>query len=276
MSLEKVKELRERTNLGMSDCKKALEETGYDIDKAIEFLQKKGLKKVDPLIIPTEGMVYAVTGEHLGIKFARIVEVNCQTDFGARSENFQNFVKSFAKEPHSSPFLVLSQIEMLAKQLGEKIVVKRERTIWAEEGKNSATIFQAYNHLGGKAAVIVKGYGVPNHMGQALQFIENVALQITAMKPLYVNLDSIPKDVLEKKQAFFESEILNKPEAMVKKITEGKINKWASEVCLMNQKAIFLPDGHPKQTISSINSNPDIKDFQIIDFVRYERGEDVK
>lgn len=272
--IELIKELRARTHLGLTECKKALEESGGDIEKAIEALQKKGLKKIDDLVLPTEGIVQAsvVTVDKNHLPYGFIVEVNCQTDFGARSELFKAFVNDLTSQPdlYSNSG---ERLKLLSNQLGEKVVIRRAGFI--KHAGNS--VITVYNHLGGKIAVLMESSVVPSKQNdpEILNLLDNVAMQIAANKPLSVSRESLPYDLVQKKAAFYEEEVKFKPEQVKNKILDGKMTKWYSEVVLLEQDAIFVGDNGPKgqtvqKEIDKFGSNGVVV---IKQFVRYERGE---
>lgn len=276
-NLEMIKTLRERTHLGMNDCKRALEEASDDMDRAIEILQKKGLKKVDDLIVPMEGQVRAQIGRNdvLELDFGYIVEINCQTDFGAKSEIFEKFITDVMTDPNVTKEMLQPSLEMVSKQLGEKVVIRRSKVIDVEKFEGSS-ISCAYNHLGGKIAVILVATTTDENV-PVLEYLENVAMQIAAMKPLAITRNQLPQElVAQQLKKLFESDVGDKPEAIKKKIVEGKLNKWYSEVCLLDQDAIFLPEGSPKQTIQGYLIDKLGINVTIREFIRYERGEEIK
>ncbi len=269
--IELVKELRVRTHLGLTECKKALEESHGDIDKALEFLQKRGLKKIDDFVIPMEGVVRASFGKNnmLNMGYGIIVEFNCQTDFGARSELFQNFINEYLKDPNVSSEMLNLALTQVSNQLGEKVVFRRSDFIY----KSSDNIITTYNHLGDKIAVLLESL-VPQDQQknpQVLALLDNIAMQIAATKPLSLDRDSLNPELVQKKIAFYTEEIKHKPEQVQAKILAGKMNKWYSEVTLLEQEAVFLDDGI-KETISNQIDKLGIE-VKLQKFIRYERGE---
>lgn len=267
-----IKELRARTHLGLTECKKALEEFGGDIEKAIEALQKRGLKKVDDLIMPTEGVVIATCLKHsLFAGFGFITEVNCQTDFGARSELFQNFVNGYVKDPNLTPAMLQAELNMVSNQLGEKVVVRRSG--YFEPMNNSA--MTVYNHhIGGKIAVLMQSSVLPGHGNDGvLAMLDNVAMQIAATNPLAVDRESVSADLIQKKIAFYEEEVKFKPEQVKAKILDGKMAKWYSEVTLMEQEAVWLNEPNSKQSVQDQLDCLGTDIVKINRFIRYQRGE---
>jgi elongation factor Ts len=281
--IELIKELRARTSLGMNECKKALEETNGDLEKAIEFLQKKGLKKVDDLVIPMEGIVKAgvldsILSKDYPSKAGFIVEINCQTDFGANSEIFQKFVNKYIQNPNLAPNLYLD-LTLVSNQLGEKVVIRRFES-WeniSASGNTTFPVFTTYNHLGDKIAVLMKSFIIPGKENnpEVIETLNNIAMQIAAMKPLAIDRDSLPKEMIEKKNAFYQDEVKFKPGPMINKIVTAKMNRWYSEVCLLEQDAIFS-DETPQQTVQSHLDKLGEGVVRIARFVRYERGEKIE
>lgn len=257
--MEAIKELRSRTHLGMSECINALKEANGNVEKAIEFLQKKGLKNVDTLINPTEGMVFANVSKYSG----NIIEVNCETDFGAKSDVFVNFVKNYFNFNTSS-------FEMVSRQLGERVLVRRSNMIDYDNDKNS--IFTAYNHSG-KIAVLLETKRQDNsNDNQNLECLDNIAMQIAATRPLAISVDSFDNEIVVKKRSLFEDEVSSKPEAIRNKIVDGKMNKWFSEVVLLEQKVIFLEENLTIKKYLERETNNALK---LNKMIRYERGEKI-
>lgn len=264
-----IKELRARTHLGLTECKKALEESQGDLEKALELLQKRGLKKIDDLVVPTEGVVRAVCLKNDSISGRGfIVEVNCQTDFGARSEIFQNFVNNILAEGLTSE-AINSLLPLASNQLGEKIIVRRSAYFYPALD----SVITIYNHLGDKIAVVLESFIPPDQQREpgVLQLLDNIAMQIAANKPLSLDRDNLPVDLIEKKVALYTEEVKSKPQDIQNKILAGKMNKWYSEVTLLEQEAIFLGDG-VKETVRSQLNKLDAS-VKLHRFVRYERGE---
>lgn len=270
--IELVKELRARTHLGMSECKKALEESEGDIEKALEGLQKRGLKKIDDLVLPTEGIVQAsvMTSEDHPSPYGFIVEVNCQTDFGARSELFQNFVNDLTHQPdlYGKAF---DRLKLLSNQLGEKVIIRKS----AFMKHMNDSIITVYNHLGGKIAVLMQSAILPGYEANAdvLAMLDNIAMQIAATKPLVVDQIGLPRDLVQKKIALYEDEVKFKPEQVKAKILVGKMDKWYSEIVLLEQEAVFLGDSSVKETIQDQLNKFGPNVIKIEGFIRYERGE---
>ena len=265
-----VMKLRELTGTGMMDSKKALTEADGDMDRAAEILREKGLaaaaKKAGR--IAAEGIVDSYISEDgmVGV----VVEVNCETDFVAKTDAFKALVAKIAKQiaetaPADVEALLASEMEgttveaMLTEsvaKIGEKINVRRFERI---EG-----FVDSYIHLGGKIGVLVEADKKPD-----AEKIHDVALQIAAAKPSYIVKEEVPADVIEHEKKILREQALNepkpKPEAIIEKMITGRIQKYFKEVCLMEQP--FVKD-------DSISVSKMIGgDFEVKRFVRYEMGE---
>jgi elongation factor Ts len=252
-----IKDLRERAGAGMSDCKNALVEAGGDMDKAVEILQKKGILKAAARAgrIATEGEVrtFVSTDAKSGV----IVEVNCQTDFVARGEEFKGFVTKVAevaaaapkgadlgaqKYPGSDKTVDVVRQELVAKT-GENMVIRRWERV---EAKGPHGFVHAYVHMGGKLAVLVSAEAPTAAAKNAkpfLQFIDNCAMQIAAMNPIVVHKDEIAPAHVAKQKEIFQAQLKEekKPEQAWPKIIEGKVAKWFTEVTLHGQDNVWDP-----------------------------------
>lgn len=262
--MEKIKQLRERTGAGIVDCKKALLEAGDDIDKAVEILRKKGIAKAAKRgdRVASEGIIeLAINKENTE---GYIVEVNSETDFVAKNEKFQNFVKEILvkiEEEKPTDMDALKAITMekgtiaetldnLSGTIGEKLDIKRFDII-------TGNTVAGYSHSGGKIGAIVS----LDQAGQA-ELATDIAMQVAAANPRYINPEEVPIEEIEKEKEI-QKEILlkeGKPENIIDKILEGKINKYNGGICLMKQE--FIKDD--KQKIEQV-----IGDTKIEKFVRY-------
>jgi elongation factor Ts len=252
-----IKELRERTQAGMSDCKAALVEAGGDIDKAVEVILKKGIVKAASRAgkVATEGEVR--TWVSADKKKGVIVEVNCQTDFVARGDDFKGFVSKVIevattlkkgddigaqKFPGSSDTVDTVRQQMVAKT-GENTVIRRWDTIDASSGN---CIVHAYIHAGGKLAVLIAAEAPNADAARAADFtafVENCAMQIAAMSPLVVRKEEVSQGDVAKQKEIFQAQLKEegKPEAAWPKIIEGKVAKWFTEVTLLGQENVWAP-----------------------------------
>lgn len=281
-----VKELRERTQAGMSDCKNALVEAAADMEKAVEIILKKGLVKAAKTAgkVASEGEVRThVTADG---KRGTIVEINCQTDFVARGEQFQTFVGNVlaaaAAAPKGADVLTLKypgtdktveeeRLE-LAGKIGENIVVRR----WdAQEAKTG--FVNAYVHMGGKnAALLVVETDKADAAVKA--FADNVAMQIVAMRPSVVQKSELSAAQIDKQKEIFEAQLKEegKPEAAWPKIIEGKVAKWVSEVTLLGQDNVWDPGNGTIDKLRQDLSKAVGGEVTLASFTRFELGEGIE
>ncbi len=264
-----VKELREITGAGMMDCKKALVECEGDKDKAIDYLREKGIAKAAKKAgrIASEGVVAAaVTADG---KTACIVEINSETDFVAKNENFQTLVKKIAEhivacKPADMDALNASQMdgktvaEVMTEavaSIGEKLSLRRFEVYTTEDGQ-----LATYIHMGGKIGVIVELSGGDEALGK------DVAMQIAAAKPQCIGRDDVDQEALAHEREVLRKQALEegKPEKIVEKMVDGRINKYYKEVCLVEQE--FVKDSD--KTIKDILAGVEVRRF-----ARFEMGE---
>ncbi len=285
-----IKELRERTQAGMSDCKSALTEADGDIEKAVEVILKKGIVKAASREgrVATEGEVRTwVDAEN---KRGVIVEVNCQTDFVARGDDFRGFVTTClevakaakkgaelgAETVNGKPLDTLRQ-EMVAKT-GENTVVRRWDTLTASTPNE---LVHAYIHMGGKLAVLIRAEA-PNADARKnpefSAFIENCAMQIAAMNPVVVQKEQITADMLAKQKEIYAGQLKEegKPEAAWPKIIEGKVNKWYTEVTLLGQDNVWQPDAGTIEKVRAELSKKLGGEIKVHEFVRFGLGEGIQ
>lgn len=280
-----VKELRERTGAGMMDCKKALVETDGDIEKAIDYLREKGIMKAQKKAgrIAAEGLVRVAFGE--GNKTASIVEVNSETDFVAKNEEFIEFVEDLAKEVLAKGNMPMEQF--MAEPFGEGTVQETLTAKVAKIGENlsirrfakveeDGVVYVGYTHGGGRIGVIV-GIKTDAAADEIAAVGKDVAMQVASMNPKFVNEDGVDPEYLENEKKILTEQVLNegkKPE-MVERIVAGKIKKELKEVCLLDQP--FVKDGDVSVQQYVANAAKEIgKDMEVVSMVRYEVGEGIE
>lgn len=276
--------LREKTGVGMMDCKKALTEADGDMDKAMDILREKGLaasvKKAGR--IAAEGIAFAkVSGDN---KTAVVIEVNAETDFVAKNQDFQNFVATCAdtvieKNPADVEALLTLQasgssdtVDALLKDkiltIGENIKIRRFARY---EGAVTS-----YVHAGGRIGVIVK-FDTSDEVAAKDEFKEyakNVAMQIAAVYPQYVGSDSVPADVVEKEKTILTEQIVSegKPANIAEKIVAGRLQKFFKEICLNDQAYVKDSDlsvaQYTENTGKALGGS-----IKIVEFTRFEKGE---
>ena len=279
-----VKKLREMTNCGMMDCKKALTETDGDMDKAVEYLREKGLataaKKAGR--IASEGMVEAVVFDCCGVGVA--VEVNSETDFVAKNADFQAFVHGVAEviakgnpaDVEALKEMKLNDSQTVGDALTEKIATIGEnmniRRFERFEGIN-----QAYIHAGGRIGVLVNFEVADADKANDDAFktmAKDVAMQIAAVMPQYVREDEVPADVVEHEKEILKAQALNegKPEAIVEKMVVGRIKKFFKDVCLVDQAFVKDQDITVGKYVENVAKELGT-DIKIVKFARLEKGE---
>ncbi|KYF57494.1 elongation factor Ts [Sorangium cellulosum] len=296
INAQAIKELRERTQAGMSDCKSALTEAEGDMEKAVEIILKKGLAKSAKRAgaSATEGEVRAVVAADR--RSATMVEVNIQTDFAARNDAFRQFVgdvlSAAEKAPEGADVAQLSiggkpvgdVATELTARIGEKVAVRRWDRVSIPQGKHG--VAHAYVHLGGKIGVLVaveaSSQAVAEHP-EVQKFIEDTAMQAAAMSPLVLRREEISEELKAKQKEIFEGQLREdpkpKPEAAWPKIIEGKFNKWYSEVALIEQESVEAASrGVTGMTIDKLReaaAKAAGGELTVTRFVRYERGEGI-
>jgi len=275
--LNNIKNLRELTGVGFKDCKLALDESNGDIEKSIEFLRKKGIAKATKKMNRTasEGLVliHQIDGE------VSIVEINSETDFVAKNNDFISFCKEIAQinfnnkgdlektnlsNMKNNSSVKNNLIDLIAK-IGEKITLRRSVFFNKEKGKNFFYVHGALEKNIGKIISVVK---LDNLNNDNVELSNKLAMHIAATSPLSIDKDSLDKKILDKELEIIKAELLNsgkKPE-MIEKISQGKLNKFISDNTLLNQ--VWIMD--PKMKVSDI-----LKDIKILDFVRYKVGEGI-
>jgi elongation factor Ts len=275
-----VKELREMTGCGMMDCKKALTEADGDKDKAVEILREKGLataaKKAGR--IASEGIVLDYVDGNVGV----IVEVNAETDFVAKNEQFTDFVKAVAKtvavkNPADVEELKTMQIEGGSQTVGEELT---EKIAKIGENMNIRRFVRyegtvaSYIHGGGRIGVLVNfDTDCADKEGFA-QFAKDIAMQVAAAGAQYLDRDAVPAEVVEKEKEILSIQAKNegKPEKIIEKMVMGRINKFYKEVCLLDQE--FIKDGdlsvqkYIDNTAKALGGS-----IKVVAYTRFEKGE---
>lgn len=270
ISAKDVKSLRETTGAGMMDCKKALTETNGDIEAAVDFLRKKGLAAAQKKQsrIAAEGTVVSLVEGNTGV----LLEVNCETDFVSKGDDFQNFSKELAnyvlsEKPASIEALKETKAEAineLTLKCGEKVDPRRF-TILNTEGA-----LGAYNH-GGRIGVLVnvKTTGDKNEAGFQ-DLLKDLAMHVAAAAPKFLNAGDIDEEFKKREAEIYAAQLKEegKKEDMIPKIVEGKLNKLASEVCLLKQKYVKNPDltveKHVQEVAKQLGADLNIVEFSML------------
>ena len=287
ISAKMVKELRELTGAGMMDCKKALTETDGDMEKAVDFLREKGLaaaaKKSSR--IAAEGIVAEAMAEDA--KSGVLVEINCETDFVAKNEDFKSIANDVAKQALVSEAADLEAFlgeawladttktvkDMVTAQvavIGENINIRRFEKLNAADG-----CVACYIHGGGSLGVMV--YGKTDVVNDEIKTcLRNVAMQVAAMDPKYVSRDEVPADYLEHEKEILmaqaKEENPNKPENIIEKMITGRLNKEMKEICLLDQAYVQDSDVTVAQYVAN-TGKANGADLSVVKFVRFKTGE---
>jgi len=272
---QQVKTLREKTGAGLMECKKALAETNGDIESAIDFLRKKGAasaaKKADR--DAKEGTIVQAIAP--GAKVGVLVEINCETDFVAKNDSFKTFCEEIAKKITSQPEANLEADRIaIVQKLGENILIRRSARV--EVSGHGAVA--AYIHTGGKVGVLVEVGAEKDETTSEeafRQLVRDITLQIAAANPISVDRSAVPAATLERERAIYREQVpAGKPANIVEKIVDGKIEKFYSTVCLLDQAFIKNPD----QTISQLVTakSKELTDTLVIRrFLRFMVGEEI-
>ncbi len=281
-SAQDVKALRDRTGVGMMDCKNALKDSAGDLEKAVELLREKGLaaasKKADR--IAADGMVYATANRDDNV--GAIIEVNSETDFVAKNESFQEFVKDLATvvmEQNPADLDELKKAKMadvtVEEELNDKILVIGENLIIRRFNRfDGPTV--AYIHAGGTHGVLVQ-FDTSAEIAAKPEFVtfgRDVAMHIAAENPTYVSRDDVPENVLAEEKEILKAQAVNegKPEHIAEKIVMGRINKFYETNCLLEQKFVKDNDITVKEFIDQTAKDLG-GDISVVAFTRYEKGE---
>jgi elongation factor Ts len=280
--IEKVKKLREATGAGFKDCNLAIKDSNGDLDKAVEILRIKGISKASKKMSrdAKEGVI-AVSGDE---KKTSLIEVNCETDFVAKNDDFVNFVKELSdlnnnadsnienlkKTKMSNGETVEDSLAALIAKMGEKITIGKTKTI-----KNSGTVNSQYLHTVvkdnlAKLAVAVS-LETKNSSADVKNFGKQLSMHIAASNPLALDQKSIDQSIIDKEQELVTEELKNsgKPDEIAKKISLGKMNKFKEENALLSQAWVM----EPKKKVEDILKELSISDLKIKEFVRFKIGE---
>ncbi len=265
-----VKELRETTGAGMLDCKKALTETNGNMEEAITWLREKGISKAakKQTRIAAEGLAKAVFDGNKAV----IVEVNSETDFVAKNPEFTGLVEAIANAILNSGVKSMEEamklevngntIENLivdkTATIGEKLSFRRFELIEKEDNQ----VFGTYSHMGGKIVTLAVLEGTDEEVAK------DVAMQVAAMRPLYLDKDSVPADRVEKEREILTEQAENEglDANKLPMIVNGRLNKFYEEVCLLDQ-------GFVKENKMKVSKYVESKNMKVLSFVRYEVGE---
>ncbi len=276
ITAELVKELREKTGAGMMDCKKVLTETNGDMEKASELLRERGIakaaKKSDR--IAAEGLVYTYVTDDK--KVGAVVEVNAETDFVAKNEEFRTFVANVAEQiAKQNPKDVEDLLNEKSIQESDKTVSEVLTNKIATIGENmsirrfarfeSTGLIESYIHGDGKIGVLV------NLSSGDSELAKDICMQIAAARPEYLDRESVPAEVVAKEMEILKAQAINegKPAEIAEKMVQGRIGKFYSEICLLDQPFVKDPDIKIQKLVESKNA-------KIVEFARFEKGEGIE
>ena len=271
-----VKELREKTGAGMMDCKKVLTETDGDMEKAIELLRERGIAKAAKKSgrVAAEGLVECYISEDG--KIGAVVEVNSETDFVAKNEEFKTFVMNVAKQvvetnPKDVEELLAQEAKFEAGKTVNEALIGKIATI----GENlsirrfarfeSKGLLEKYIHGDGKIAVLI------NMTSGDKELAKDLCMQIAAARPEFVKREEVPQERVDKEMEILKVQAMNegKPEAIAEKIVQGRVGKFYEEICLVDQ--VFVKDSSKK--VSDLLKE---KNAEVVEFARFEKGEGIE
>ena len=271
-----VKELREKTGAGMMDCKKVLTETDGDMEKAIELLRERGIAKAAKKSgrVAAEGLVECYISEDG--KVGAVVEVNSETDFVAKNEEFKTFVMNVAKQvvetnPKDVEELLAQEAKFEAGKTVNEALIGKIATI----GENlsirrfarfeSKGLLEKYIHGDGKIAVLI------NMTSGDKELAKDLCMQIAAARPEFVKREEVPQERVDKEMEILKVQAMNegKPEAIAEKIVQGRVGKFYEEICLVDQ--VFVKDSSKR--VSDLLKE---KNAEVVEFARFEKGEGIE
>ena len=280
--IEKIKQLRQSTGAGFKDCNSAIQESGGDLDKAVEVLRIKGISKASKKMSreAKEGVI-AVSGDEKKIS---LIEVNCETDFVAKNDHFINFVKELSElnNSYNSNLEKLKTVKMknsetvnqnlvsLIAKIGEKITIGRAKTFNYNGSKNFNYLHTVVKDNLSKLAVVVS-LETSNNSDNLKTFGKQLSMHIAASNPLALEANGINRDILDKEVSLISEELKNtgKSDNIIKKIRIGKINKFKEENALLTQPWVMEPKKKVKEVLKELSIN----DLKIKDFYRLKIGE---
>ena len=282
--LENIKKLREMTGVGFKDCKTALDETGGNIEKSVEYLRKKGIAKASKKMSRTanEGLALVKESENQ----ISVIEINSETDFVAKNLDFINFCKELSEINFSTRgnlenlnnskmkngIIVKDNLVNLIAKIGEKITIRRTKFFDGKNGKNFFYVHSALEKNIGKIVSIVKIDGISESKNYDLG--TKIAMHIAASNPLAIDKNRIDKKIIDKELEIIQAEITNsgKPKEMAEKIARGKLSKFLNDNSLLSQIWILDPKKKVEDVLKENSLNKQIK---IVDFVKFKVGEGV-
>ena len=284
ISAQAVKELRDKTGAGMMDCKKALTQAEGDIEKAIDILRERGLASAAKKSgrVASEGVIATFVTEDM--KNAAMIELNCETDFVSSNDEFISLANGIAKivaennvasieDVKALPYegaTVQDAVTNLIAKLGENMNLRRYEKMEAPEG-----LVSSYIHMGGKIGVLVQVKS-ENVNDEVATVARDVAMHVAALNPQFLDNTSVDADTIEREKEIYRVQALNegKPEKIVEKMVEGRINKFFKEVCLVNQMFVKNPDLSIQAFVNQEAKK--LGNIELVKFARFEKGEGIE
>jgi elongation factor Ts len=275
ISAELVRDLREATNLGMMECKRALTETNGDKDKAIRLLRERGLvvAQKKSTRAANQGLVTSFVAADGSV--GSLVEINCETDFVARNDSFIKLANELAgKAAKSDASLAETEKALLVSkiaEIGENLVLRRN-TRFVRAGTGAVA---SYIHLGGKIGVLVEiacGNAATTANPKFAEMVKDVCMQIAAANPAYLEPKDVPADVIASEREIYAKQVKDKPANIIDKIVDGKMRKYYEETCLLNQAFIKEQKQTVQQVLQAVSKT--VTDTLTVKrFARYQIGQ---
>lgn len=271
ISKDSVLALREKTGAGLIDCKRALTDSQGDMDEAVSILRKKGIASAAKKAgrNASEGVIAQSISSDLSKGL--LVEVNCETDFVAKNDDFVAFSKSVADDLLINPDadLEAKRTEQIAK-IGENIQISRSQTLIPE----NSGIVQSYTHTGGKVAVLISigSDGDVSKNENALTLAKDLCMHIAATSPICVSRDEVPSELVEKEKEIARAQAEGKPPQAIDKIVTGKLEKYFAGSCLLEQPFVKNPDQSVKELVEAVSKDLGTN-LSVEKFLRFQVGE---
>lgn len=284
ISAQVVKELREKTGAGMMDCKKALTEANGDMEKAIDILREKGLASAAKKSgrVASEGVIATFVTEDK--KHAAVIELNCETDFVSSNEAFVQLANEIAEVAAKSEVKDVEELKVmelngttvqdavtnLIAKLGENMSLRRVIKMDAPDG-----LVSSYIHMGGKIGVLVQ-VKTENTSDEVTSVARDIAMHVAALNPQFLDSTSVDADTIAREREIYRVQALNegKPEKIVDKMVDGRMNKFFKEVCLVNQMFVKNPDLSIEGFLKEESKKHG--EIALVNFVRFEKGEGIE
>lgn len=284
ISAQVVKELREKTGAGMMDCKKALTEANGDMEKAIDILREKGLASAAKKSgrVASEGVIATFVTEDK--KHAAVIELNCETDFVSSNEAFVQLANEIAEVAAKNEVKDVEELKVmelngttvqdavtnLIAKLGENMSLRRVIKMDAPDG-----LVSSYIHMGGKIGVLVQ-VKTENTSDEVTSVARDIAMHVAALNPQFLDSTSVDADTIAREREIYRVQALNegKPEKIVDKMVDGRMNKFFKEVCLVNQMFVKNPDLSIEGFLKEESKKHG--EIALVNFVRFEKGEGIE